>query len=310
MISATGYVPSIHPLLAHTPSLIILPLQVSFQNVRAIFLANIHSSAESHTISRIVLIGCKSDLYEKREVTREEGQQLANELQCPFFETSARNGIYVREAIMSGACLGLCTFEKWLAKAACTVSVFACERISRNFQANPSSHCAVQVPLYPAPVCSHNAAVISYYDCCDNFDWMMLPAQLHQLLCISAHARYMAAALMPTFRSRHGNPASFLSAWLTSDAVVTRLIDLIGDMKFCVTNSKHEVVLRVRDHKHHRVRAYCKTSSRHIGTLKPGCCFVFTEVKNGWAKLSPAHYRSPPTLQSVILLRKFSHIPH
>jgi hypothetical protein len=139
---------------------------------------------------------------------------------------------------------------------------------------------------------------------------MMLPAQLHQLLCISAHARYMAAALMPTFRSRHGNPASFLSACLASDTVVTRLIDLIGDMKFCVTNSKHEVVLRVRDHKHHRVREHCKTSSRHIGTLKPSGCFVFTEVKDGWAKLSPAHYRSSPTLQSVLFPCNFSHIPH
>ena len=221
-----------------------------------------------------MLVGCKSDLNENREVTREQGQQLANELRCPFFEVSSRCGINVIEAFTSAACTGLHAIQKWLAKGACTVSVFACERISRTFHANSSSHGGALFPLYPAPVCTNSAAVISYYDCRDNFDWLMLPAQLHQLLCISAHARYMVTALMPTLRSRHTNPAAVISAWLTSAGVATRLIGLIDDMKFCDIRSKCDVVLRVRDHKHHRVRVERLTSSRHIGTLKPGCSFA------------------------------------
>ena len=37
----------------------------------------------------IVIVGNKKDLEHKRQVSTKEGQLLANEFNCPFFETSA-----------------------------------------------------------------------------------------------------------------------------------------------------------------------------------------------------------------------------
>jgi small GTP-binding protein len=48
-----------------------------------------------------VLIGNKSDLN-NRMVSTEIGQALADQLGCPFFETSARSGVNVTEAFMAG----------------------------------------------------------------------------------------------------------------------------------------------------------------------------------------------------------------
>jgi Ras-related protein Rab-8A len=45
-----------------------------------------------------ILIGTKADREDKREVSTEEGQQLADELGVPFMETSARNDINVQES--------------------------------------------------------------------------------------------------------------------------------------------------------------------------------------------------------------------
>eukprot|EP01099_Mayorella_cantabrigiensis_P007143 TRINITY_DN6201_c0_g1_i1.p1 TRINITY_DN6201_c0_g1~~TRINITY_DN6201_c0_g1_i1.p1 ORF type:complete len:181 (-),score=34.36 TRINITY_DN6201_c0_g1_i1:19-561(-) len=44
-----------------------------------------------------ILCGNKSDLESQRQVTKEEGRNLAKFLGCPFFETSARSGANVDE---------------------------------------------------------------------------------------------------------------------------------------------------------------------------------------------------------------------
>ena len=46
----------------------------------------------------IIIVGCKLDLEDKREVSTEEGQTFAAKYKCPFFETSARTGKGVKEA--------------------------------------------------------------------------------------------------------------------------------------------------------------------------------------------------------------------
>ena len=46
----------------------------------------------------MILVGNKSDMGTDRVVTKEEGQALSEEFKCPFFETSAKNGINCTEA--------------------------------------------------------------------------------------------------------------------------------------------------------------------------------------------------------------------
>lgn len=48
-----------------------------------------------------MLVGNKSDMAEQRQVTTEEGQELANSYQMPFLETSARNSLNVDEAFVT-----------------------------------------------------------------------------------------------------------------------------------------------------------------------------------------------------------------
>uniref|UniRef100_A0A8B9K501 small monomeric GTPase n=1 Tax=Astyanax mexicanus TaxID=7994 RepID=A0A8B9K501_ASTMX len=45
----------------------------------------------------VVLVGNKSDLAHLRQVSMEEGKELAREFQCPFFETSAAFRYYIDE---------------------------------------------------------------------------------------------------------------------------------------------------------------------------------------------------------------------
>ena len=47
----------------------------------------------------ILLLGNKCDLKEEREVTKEEGDQLAKELKLIFFETSSKEDINIEKAI-------------------------------------------------------------------------------------------------------------------------------------------------------------------------------------------------------------------
>ena len=46
----------------------------------------------------MVIIGNKCDLEMNRQVSFEEGQELATLFQCPFFETSTKEGINIEEA--------------------------------------------------------------------------------------------------------------------------------------------------------------------------------------------------------------------
>jgi hypothetical protein len=55
----------------------------------------------------IVLVGNKCDLNEKREITPDQGKQVADENGWPFFETSAQENINVTEAFMAAARVGL-----------------------------------------------------------------------------------------------------------------------------------------------------------------------------------------------------------
>lgn len=44
-----------------------------------------------------VIVGNKADLEKQREVTTQEGEQVAEELKCKFLETSAKSGLNVHE---------------------------------------------------------------------------------------------------------------------------------------------------------------------------------------------------------------------
>ncbi len=51
----------------------------------------------------MVLVGNKCDLNDKRQVTAEEGKDLADRNEMLFFETSAKEGINVEEIFLNSA---------------------------------------------------------------------------------------------------------------------------------------------------------------------------------------------------------------
>jgi Ras-related protein Rab-8A len=67
----------------------------SFNNIR-----NWIKQIEVHANSGVerILIGNKSDLTDKKVISKEMGQELAQEYNMSFFETSARSGLNVNEA--------------------------------------------------------------------------------------------------------------------------------------------------------------------------------------------------------------------
>ncbi|CAI7656594.1 unnamed protein product [Penicillium pancosmium] len=67
----------------------------SFHNIR-----NWASTLEPHVPgdSKKILIGSKCDCAEKRVISSEQGQQLADELGIPFFEVSAKDNVNIDEA--------------------------------------------------------------------------------------------------------------------------------------------------------------------------------------------------------------------
>eukprot|EP00698_Gefionella_okellyi_P018673 TRINITY_DN562_c0_g1_i1.p1 TRINITY_DN562_c0_g1~~TRINITY_DN562_c0_g1_i1.p1 ORF type:complete len:226 (+),score=15.51 TRINITY_DN562_c0_g1_i1:61-678(+) len=72
----------------------------TFQNIRQWM-----GAVEKHATSGVVrmLVGNKADLDALREVTREEGQRLANEYHMTFVECSAKAGSGVNDAFLSVA---------------------------------------------------------------------------------------------------------------------------------------------------------------------------------------------------------------
>lgn len=76
---------------SHTP--VANPSQIT--DIRTWF-----SNVEQHASEGVhkILIGNKCDWEEKRAVTTEQGQQLADELGIPFLEVSAKNNINIEKA--------------------------------------------------------------------------------------------------------------------------------------------------------------------------------------------------------------------
>ena len=68
--------------------------QQSFQNVKSWVEQARQIRGEDITI---IIVGNKIDLAEKRQVSTEDGQALANELSTMFTETSAKVGINVKQ---------------------------------------------------------------------------------------------------------------------------------------------------------------------------------------------------------------------
>lgn len=67
----------------------------SFENIKN-WIRNIEENASTDVEK--MLLGNKCELNEKRQVTKERGEQLAVEYGIKFFETSAKNSINVEEA--------------------------------------------------------------------------------------------------------------------------------------------------------------------------------------------------------------------
>ena len=42
-----------------------------------------------------MLVGNKADLQNERVITKEQAEQLANELKCPYYETSTKENVNV-----------------------------------------------------------------------------------------------------------------------------------------------------------------------------------------------------------------------
>ena len=69
--------------------------RASFEEVMS-FRDRIHALKDKDSVP-IILVGNKCDLQEERQVTKEEGQQLATRLGCSFIESSAKTRINVEE---------------------------------------------------------------------------------------------------------------------------------------------------------------------------------------------------------------------
>ena len=80
--------------------------QSSFDNVEKWYE---HVQKEAGKDISIILVGNKSDLENERKVSKEKGEDLAKNLNCPFFETSAFSGINISQIFQE---LGNNIFER------------------------------------------------------------------------------------------------------------------------------------------------------------------------------------------------------
>jgi len=71
---------------------------LSFENIRS-WMSNLQANAAAD-VDRI-LIGNKCDMADKRVISTQRGQDLANEYGIPFFETSAKSSINVEECFLT-----------------------------------------------------------------------------------------------------------------------------------------------------------------------------------------------------------------
>ena len=69
----------------------------SFENLENKFNLVKELAEKENVDIKIIIVGNKNDLDNKREVTTEEGKQFAEKNKCPFFETSARNNENISE---------------------------------------------------------------------------------------------------------------------------------------------------------------------------------------------------------------------
>lgn len=72
--------------------------EASFNSIRG-WIRNIEEHAAENVCK--ILVGNKADMEDRRVVTKEQGQALANEFKISFFETSAKADINVEEAFVA-----------------------------------------------------------------------------------------------------------------------------------------------------------------------------------------------------------------
>jgi len=70
----------------------------SFNNIRSWY-SNVQQHASDNVV--LVLVGNKSDMTDKRVISTEQGQELANELGIPFIEASAKTTDNVEDTFFS-----------------------------------------------------------------------------------------------------------------------------------------------------------------------------------------------------------------
>lgn len=70
--------------------------RASFEEAQDLYRSIMETKSQGQ--ASVILVGNKSDLEDRREVETEEGKRAAKQMQnCPFFETSAKEGINVHE---------------------------------------------------------------------------------------------------------------------------------------------------------------------------------------------------------------------
>merc|ERR1712013_905679 len=70
----------------------------------------------------MILVGNKCDVYDEREVSQDEGQQMADRWHCPFYETSAKTRHNVNETFAEVVRLINIVNQKQKTKKCCTIA--------------------------------------------------------------------------------------------------------------------------------------------------------------------------------------------